>query len=300
MYHLPVLLHPSVDALDIKAGGVYVDVTFGGGGHSREILKRLDGKGKLYGFDQDVDAHANVPKEFDNFFLVPHNFRYLKKMLRVEGVKQVDGILADLGVSSHQFDEGERGFSFRADAPLDMRMDTEHGGQDARDIINTYSAERLQNILSEFGEVRNARTLAQAIVAERNKQAINTTGDLLRLAENYAMVPNKNRYYAQIFQALRMEVNEEMTALKEMLAQSAEILKPGGRLVVISYHSLEDRLAKLFIKKGNFDGADDSDMFGNVNRPLKAVNNKPIEPDATEIKLNPRARSAKMRVAVKS
>lgn len=296
MYHVPVLLKESIEALAIQPGGVYVDVTFGGGGHSREILKHLGEKGSLFGFDQDEDAARNLLED-KRFTFIPHNFRHLKRYLRLEGVKQVDGILADLGVSGHQFDEAERGFSFRFDTDLDMRMD-QNAPLTAQEILKRYSAEELQRVFGEYGEVRNARTLAQAIVKARALQAPATAGELLHIMEPH-IVGKRNRYLAQVFQALRMEVNDETGALRDLLQQCAEVLKPGGHLVVISYHSLEDRLVKNMFKKGNVEGKDEADIYGRRSLPFNALNNKPVEPTEEEIELNPRARSAKMRSALR-
>ena len=296
-YHIPVLLKESIDLLQVKKGEVYVDVTFGGGGHSKEILKRLEGNGKLYGFDQDEEAAANV-EENALFSFIPHNFRELKRMLRFEGVKGVDGILADLGVSSHQLDEAERGFSYRFDAKLDMRMNREDG-QTAANILNKYDATALQKVFSEYGELRNAKTLAEAIVEARFNKPFGIISDLLKVCEE-KKIGDKMRYLSQVFQALRIETNDELGALKDFLQQTLEVLKPGGRLVVISYHSLEDRLVKHFLKSGKFDGSIDQDFYGNISRPFEIVTKKSIEPSQEEIKRNPRARSAKMRAAIKN
>lgn len=293
MYHVPVLLAPSIAALVTNPGGVYVDVTMGGGGHTRAILDKLDGQGRLFAFDQDEDAVQNAPED-ERCTFIPQNFRHLKQFLRLEGVRQIDGLLADLGVSSHQFDEAERGFSFRFDTALDMRMD-QSVHQSAAEVLNRYSALELQRVFGEYGEVRNARTLAQTIVSARSARPIETAGDLVHLAEPLSF-GKRNRYLAQMFQALRMEVNDEMGALAELLRQSTELLRPGGRLVVLSYHSLEDRMVKNLLKKGNPEGTDTADLFGRVYLPFKSVTAKPVEPTEAEIEANPRARSAKMRI----
>jgi 16S rRNA (cytosine1402-N4)-methyltransferase len=299
MYHNPVLLEACLDGLAIRPEGVYVDVTFGGGGHSKAILNRLGEKGRLLAFDQDSDARANALAIDDKrLTFIDANFRYLQKYLRLYGVKGVDGILGDLGVSSHQFDTPERGFSTRFEANLDMRMN-QRSGLTARDIINTYSSEELHRLLGMYGELQNAKTAAQAIVAARANQAIETVNDLKAALQRYAPRGKENKYFAQVFQALRIEVNDEMGALQEFLMQSAEVLKPQGRLVVMSYHSLEDRLVKNFIGKGKFHGEVEKDLFGNDLKPLQSVTRKPIEASAEEITQNSRARSAKLRVAEK-
>ncbi len=295
-YHNPVLLHESVAALNIEKDGVYVDATFGGGGHSKYILEQLGPNGKLFSFDQDADAAANSLND-PRFNFVPANFRYLKRFLRLNGVKQVNGILADLGVSSHQFNEADRGFSYRFDADLDMRMD-QQADTTAADILNQYNENELIKILSEYGEVRNSKTLAKAIVDARRNKKFRTIQQFLSAIE-HVVRGNKARYLAQVFQALRIEVNEEMEVLKEFLEQCMEVLQPNGRLSVISYHSLEDRLVKNFIKKGNFKGEFIKDDYGNIFRPFKLIVKKAIEPPAEEIKRNPRARSAKLRIAEK-
>lgn len=303
MYHIPVLLKESIEGLAIKPEGVYVDLTFGGGGHSREILKHLD-TGKLFAFDQDEDAEANARNKdnpfFDNpkFQFIKANFRYLKKYLKLYKVHQVDGILADLGISSHQIDKASRGFSTRFDGELDMRMNQKQDFS-AKDLIAKYSEKDLHRILGIYGEIKNAKTLAQAIVAERIRNEIATTQDLKNILQRYAPRGAEFKYFAQVFQALRIEVNEEMKALEEMLVQSAEMLRVGGRLAVISYHSLEDRLVKNFIGKGKFHGEVEKDLYGNEIKPLEAVNRKPIEASEEEIKQNPRARSGKLRIAEK-
>ncbi|MCH2023501.1 MAG: 16S rRNA (cytosine(1402)-N(4))-methyltransferase RsmH [Saprospiraceae bacterium] len=294
-YHNPVLLKESIQGLNIKEGGVYVDVTFGGGGHSAAILNKLGDNGRLYAFDQDADATDNIIED-NRFRLLPHNFRYLKRFLRLEKVRKIDGLLADLGVSSHQFDTAERGFSFRFDAFLDMRMNQE-AELTAEKVLNSYSVNQLQHVFGTYGEVRNAKTLAHIIVNARSSGiAIKTIGDFVSVIDN-CIKGKRNRYLSQVFQALRMEVNEEIEALKEMLLQSTELLSEGGRLVVISYHSLEDRMAKNLIKKGTFENEVKKDIYGNYYMPLKAINKKIIVPTSEEIKQNPRARSAKLRIA---
>jgi len=295
-YHNPVLLNECIEGLNISPEGVYVDVTFGGGGHSAAMLKKIGEYGKLYAFDQDEDALKNVPND-NRFRLLPFNFRFLKQSLRLERVREVDGILADLGVSSHQFDTADRGFSFRFDADLDMRMN-QSGEITAKDILNSYSAEKLQNVLGFYGEVRNAKTLANVIVQARQQKKIERISELLRIMEPYIM-GKENRYLSQVFQALRMEVNDEIGALKDLLIQATDLLKPGGRLVVLTYHSLEDRLVKNWIKNGSFEDEPQKDEFGRYKCPLKAINKKPIQPSEEEIIVNNRARSAKLRVAEK-
>lgn len=292
-YHQPVLAQASVDMLNIKPAGVYVDVTYGGGGHSRLILEQLGPEGKLFGFDQDADAKANAIDD-PRFQFVPSNFRYLKRFLRLYGVLKVDGILADLGVSSHQLDVAERGFSYRFDAALDMRMNQEQEVS-AATVLATYSAEDLQEVLGSYGEVRNARTLAQHIVAERAVRPIRTIQDLLSVVD--PMIRGQRlRYLSQVFQALRIEVNDEMGVLEDFLAQSIEVLDDEGRLSVITYHSLEDRLVKNFLKSGNAEGKYEKDFYGNINRPFQVLTKKAILPTEQEIKENSRARSAKLRV----
>ncbi len=292
-YHEPVLLHQCMEGLQIDPEGIFVDATFGGGGHSRGILDQLSG-GKLFGFDQDQDARRNAEGINENIFsFIPVNFRYMKKYLRLNGVNNVDGILADLGVSSHQIDVPERGFSIRYDADLDMRMD-QRTALTARDIINTYDETALQGILSKYGEVRNAKTLAAALVAAR---PLTTVSQLKQVLKPLAPKHRENKYMAQVFQSLRIEVNDELSALEELLMQCEQLIKVGGRLVIISYHSLEDRLVKNFINKGNFQGMEQKDFYGNLLRPFTPVNRKPIVPSAQEIESNPRARSAKLRIA---
>lgn len=295
-YHIPVMLGPCIEGLAIDPKGIYVDLTFGGGGHSREILKHLD-EGNLYGFDQDIDAEANVPDD-PKFTFVQANFRDFKKYLRLYGVSQVDGVLADLGISSHQIDEPKRGFSTRFEGELDMRM-SQAVGLTAKEVLNTYEEGRLHKIFGIYGEIKNAKTLAQAVVSERALQPFTTTESFKRLLQRFAPRGKEFKYFAQVFQALRIEVNDEMGALEDMLLQAVEVLKPGGRLVIMSYHSLEDRLVKNFINKGKFQGEVEKDFYGNLIRPLEPVNRKAITADADEIKENNRARSAKLRVAKK-
>jgi len=293
-YHNPVLLQESVDALAIKEGGVYVDVTFGGGGHSKEILSRLGKNGKLFGFDQDPDAQNNVIDD-ERFVLIPENFRYISRFLRFHGIRKVDGVLADLGVSSHQFNEAERGFSIRFDGDLDMRMN-QKSKTSAKEIINTYSEEKLAEILFLYGELRNSRNIAKTIVEKREEQKIETSFQLKEVLQRYLPKAKEHKILAQIFQAIRIEVNEELEVLKEFLVQIPNLLKDEGRLSVISYHSLEDRLVKRFIRTGLFSGEPEKDVFGNSNEPLKKVG-KLIVPTPQEIKINNRARSAKLRIA---
>jgi 16S rRNA (cytosine1402-N4)-methyltransferase len=292
-YHVPVLADESVDYLLTRPDGIFVDVTFGGGGHSRLILDQLSPTGQLFGFDQDPDAAANALSD-DRFTFVAANFRDLRNYLRLYGVERIDGLLADLGVSSHQFDAAERGFSFRFDAPLDMRMNQE-GARTAADLVNELSAEDLQYVLGQFGEVRNARTLAHAIVAARTTRPVRTIGDFLTVVDPLVR-GQRNRYLAQVFQALRIAVNDEMEALSGLLQQATELLGPGGRLVVISYHSLEDRLVKNFLRAGRADGKPEKDFYGNIDRPYRILTRKPVQPSEEEITRNPRARSAKLRV----
>lgn len=296
VYHIPVMLAQCTEGLAIDPNGVYVDVTFGGGGHSREILKHLD-TGHLYGFDQDPDAEANIPED-SRFTFVAANFRDIKKYLRLYGVRQVDGILADLGISSHQIDEPTRGFSTRFEGELDMRMNPSQG-KSAKDVLNSYSEQDLHKILGMYGEVKNAKTLAQAIVSHRSENLFETTEGLTAFLKKYAPRGKEFKYFAQVFQALRIEVNDEMAALEEMLLGAIELLKPEGRLVVMSYHSLEDRLVKNLIQKGKFQGELDKDFYGNPIRPLEPVSRGAITASAEEIAENPRARSAKLRVAKK-
>lgn len=293
-YHQPVLLKEAVDGLNIKPNGIYVDVTFGGGGHSREILKRLDKEGRLYAFDQDPEAKRNVIDDA-RFTLIDQNFGNMKNWLRLAKVTKVDGILADLGVSSHQFDSEERGFSIRFDAPLDMRMDMQRK-QTAADVVNNYADEQLLQIMRQYGEVDNAKGIVRSIT---NARPINTSGELKDALQRHLIRGKEHKVLAQVFQALRIEVNEELVVLKNMLEQSASLLTESGRLVVISYHSLEDRLVKDFMRSGNFEGESNKDFFGNLLRPLKPLSGKPILPSEEEINRNNRARSAKMRIAIK-
>lgn len=299
VYHVPVLLHPTVDGLDIKPDGIYVDVTFGGGGHSREILRRLGPNGRLIAFDQDQEAWENKPDD-DRLTLVRHNFRFMEHFLHYLDIEYVDGILADLGVSSHHFDDAERGFSFRFDAPLDMRM-SKGMKHTAADIIANYDEASLTNILATYGEVQNPRKMAQILIKARTKGAIKTTGQLRELIEQTTPAKMQSKVLAQLFQALRIEVNQEMRALKQMLLQSVRVLKPGsGRLSVIAYHSLEDRMVKNLIKSGDpMIAQAEQDIYGAVNVPLEAVTRKAIVPDNDEIERNPRSRSAKLRIAVR-
>ena len=295
-YHNPVLLHASVDGLNIKPDGIYVDVTFGGGGHSKEILKRLGPNGKLFAFDQDEDALANALDD-ERFTLINENFRFIKRFLRFYGVKSVDGILADLGVSSHQFDVAERGFSTRFNAELDMRM-SQKNDLNAYRVVNEYDEANLKRVFLDYGELKNAPVLARTIVEAREEQPIKTTDKLKEVLAKYLPERVRNKILAQIYQAIRIEVNQEMDVLKEFLEQSLEILNPSGRLSVISYHSLEDRLVKRFMKNGMFEGEPERDFFGNFSVPFKTVG-KLVVPDAAEIKENNRARSAKLRIAEK-
>ncbi len=296
MYHNPVLLKQSVDQLAINPAGIYVDCTFGGGGHSREILSRLSDHGRLYAFDQDLDALANEIQD-SRFTLINQNFRYLENSLLLYGVSGADGILADLGVSSHQFDEAERGFSTRSDAPLDMRMNVMQT-LDARVVVNDYEEEQLADIFYYYGELREARKLAREIVHQRKTKRIETTEDLKNLF-SYIPQHKRNKFFAQLFQAIRIEVNQELEALKEMLQQAYRVLKPGGRLVVISYHSLEDRLVKRFLKNGMFEGEPERDVYGNYEKAFELLKSKATVPDESEIEENSRARSAKMRTGIK-
>lgn len=296
-YHVPVLLEESVGGLDIKHDGTYVDVTFGGGGHSRRILQELDGGGHLYSFDQDADAEKNVSPQ-DNFTFVRSNFRYLKNWMCYYGVDGLDGLLADLGVSSHHFDDETRGFSFRFDAPLDMRMN-KRGGENAADLVNERSEEELADMFYLYGELKNSRRIAKAIAKAREQKPILTTQDLMDATLPLFPKERGKKDMARMFQALRIVVNHEMTALKEMLASATELLKPGGRLSVITYHSLEDRIVKNFMKTGNAEGKTTQDFFGRVETPFRLVNNKVIVPSDEEQQVNPRSRSAKLRIAEK-
>lgn len=295
-YHEPVMLQECIEGLSINPSGVYVDLTFGGGGHSQAILQHLT-NGRLLAFDQDQDAVVNAEAiNHDCFEFIQANFRHCRKYLKLFGVKEVDGVLADLGVSSHQFNKAERGFSTRFDAELDMRMD-QQAELSAKTVVNTYEEAELQRILGLYGEVRNAKTLAAAIVAARANKEIKTVADLKSILDKYAKRGRENKYYAQVFQALRIEVNEELKALEEVLAQMESLIKPGGRLVVMSYHSLEDRLVKNFINKGNVEGVEDKDLYGNVYKSFDAINRKPITASEEELVRNNRSRSAKLRIA---
>ena len=296
-YHVPVLLDESIDGLAIQPGGIYADMTFGGGGHSKEILRHLGKKGHLYGFDQDADAEKNIVEDGRSTF-VRSNFRYVKQWMRYYGVEQIDGVLADLGVSSHHFDDETRGFSFRFDAPLDMRMNR-RAGLTAADVVNNYDEQQLADVLYFYGELKNARRTASQIVKARSQHRIETTGDLLRLLGADPESTQWKKEMARLFQALRMEVNHEMEALKEMLAGVTQMLRPGGRLVVITYHSLEDRLVKNVMKAGNAEGRVQQDFFGRAETPFRLVNNKVIVPTDEEQQRNPRSRSAKLRIAEK-
>lgn len=297
-YHVPVLLKESVDGLQISPEGIYVDVTFGGGGHSREILSRLGSKGHLYSFDQDADAEQNIPADEQKFTFVRSNFRYLRNWMRYYGVEGIDGLLADLGVSSHHFDDESRGFSFRFDAPLDMRMN-ERDGLTAADVCNRYSEEELARLFWLYGELKNGRRLANTIVKGRADHPIATVNDLITLVRPLIGANREKKDMAKVFQALRIEVNHEMEALHEMLDAAISCLKPSGRLVVLTYHSLEDRMVKNYMRSGNAEGKVEEDFFGNRLSPLRPVNNKVIVPDADEQERNPRSRSAKLRIAEK-
>lgn len=297
-YHNPVMLQECIQGLNIKPDGIYVDVTFGGGGHSREILKHLGPKGRLLAFDQDADAQKNLPKD-DRLTFIDQNFRYLKNNCRLQGAIPADGILADLGVSSHQFDQPERGFSIRFDADLDMRMD-QAGTLTAKHVVNTYTEEQLHRIFGIYGEIKNARTLAHTLITQRLNKPIETVDDLKKAIAKLIPKGKENKYLAQVFQALRIEVNQELEALKEFLEQTVDVLKTDGRLVVMSYHSLEDRLVKNFIAKGKFQGEVEKDFFGNQIKPLESITRKAIVASDEEIRLNNRARSAKLRIAIKN
>ena len=317
-YHVPVLLHDSIDGLNIQPRGTYVDVTFGGGGHSREILTRLDAEGHLYSFDQDADAENNLPhtapathaaagsdgaRQTDdipaNFTFVRSNFRYLNNWMRYYGVAQIDGLLADLGVSSHHFDDAKRGFSFRYDAPLDMRMN-KRAGATAADIVNTADERRLADIFYLYGELKTARRIAATIVKRRANNPILTTQDLMDTVQPLMARDREKKEMAKLFQALRIEVNHEMEALREMLLSATELLRPGGRLVVITYHSLEDRIVKNVMKSGNAEGRVEADFFGRIEKPFRQVNSRVITPSEAEQAANPRSRSAKLRIAEKT
>lgn len=294
-YHVPVLLGESIDGLNIKAGGIYVDVTFGGGGHSREIVTRLTGEAHLYSFDQDADAELNIIND-DRFTFVRSNFRYIKNWMRYHGVEKIDGLLADLGVSSHHFDDETRGFSFRFDAPLDMRMN-KRAGATAADIVNTYDEQRLADIFYLYGELKNARRIAAALVKARGEQKIETTNQFMKAVEKLFKQEREKKEMAKLFQALRIEVNHEMDALRDMLHGAIDLLAPGGRLSVITYHSLEDRMVKNIMKTGNIEGKMKQDFFGRIETPFRLVNNKVIVPSDEEQERNPRSRSAKLRIA---
>lgn len=294
-YHVPVLLQESIDGLNIKSDGIYVDVTFGGGGHSREILSRLGKNGHLYSFDQDADAEKNIIAD-DRFTFVRSNFRYLRNWMRYYGVETIDGLLADLGVSSHHFDDETRGFSFRFDAPLDMRMN-KRAGKTAADIVNEYDEAKLADVFFLYGELKNSRRIANAITAYRQQKRIETTGDLMAATEKLMRTEKEKKDLARLFQALRIEVNHEMDALRDMLNSASQLLKNGGRLSVITYHSLEDRIVKNVMKAGNAEGKIEKDFFGRVSSPFRLVNNKVITPQEDELQNNPRSRSAKLRIA---
>lgn len=297
IYHIPALLQESIEGLNIKPNGIYVDVTFGGGGHSKEILTHLDENGRLFGFDQDINAKQNILND-ERFTFVHGNFRYLSNFMRYYKIGGVDGILADLGVSFHHFDTAERGFSFRFESEMDMRMNP-FGKTDAKYIINTYTKENLAAILYQYGELRNSRRIAEAIVQKRSENEIKNTHEFIEIVTPFLSKKQEKKELTLIFQALRMEVNQEIEALKEMLTQTLPLLKTKGRLVVISYHSLEDRLVKNFMKTGNFDGKQEKDFFGNVHSPFSLISRKQIVPNEEEISVNPRSRSAKLRIAEK-
>ena len=299
VYHVPVLLKESVDGLNITEGGNFVDVTFGGGGHSKEIYSRMDKNGHLYSFDQDADAEKNADG-FDTkrFTFVRSNFRFLKNFMRYYGVEHIDGLLADLGVSSHHFDDSARGFSFRFEGKLDMRMN-QRAGMTAADVVNTYEEERLADVLYLYGELKQSRKIAAALVKARQEKPIETIGDLMEVSKTFFRNEREKKDMAKLFQALRIEVNHEMDTLKEMLKSATEMLKPGGRLVIITYHSLEDRIVKNLMKTGNVEGKEDKDFFGKVNTPYRLVNRQVIVPTDEEMARNPRSRSAKLRIAEK-
>ncbi len=297
-YHVPVMLHEAVDGMDIQPGGIYADLTLGGGGHTREILSRMNQNAHLYGFDQDEDAEQNIPSD-ERFTFVRSNFRYLSNFMRYYGADgKVDAILADLGVSSHHFDDSERGFSFRFDGKLDMRMN-KRAGRTAAELVNTLSEEKLADIFYLYGELKNSRKLASAIVKARTDKQIETIGDFLDIVKPMFGREREKKELSKVFQALRIEVNQEMEALREMLESSIRVLKPGGRLVVITYHSLEDRMVKNIMRTGNVEGRAEQDFFGRIQAPLRQVNNKVIVPGEDELKRNPRSRSAKLRIAEK-
>lgn len=296
-YHVPVLLGESIDGLNIKPGGIYVDVTFGGGGHSREIVSRLTGGAHLFSFDQDADAELNIIND-DRFTFVRSNFRYIKNWMRYHGIDHIDGLLADLGVSSHHFDDETRGFSFRFDAPLDMRMN-KRAGATAADIVNNYDEQELADVFFLYGELKNARRIAAALAKARSQQRIETTNQFMQAVEKLFKQEREKKEMAKLFQALRIEVNHEMDALRDMLRGATELLAPGGRLSVITYHSLEDRIVKNVMKTGNAEGKMKQDFFGRIETPFRLVNNKVIIPTQEEQKRNPRSRSAKLRIAEK-
>jgi len=296
-YHVPVLLQESIDGLSIKSDGIYVDVTFGGGGHSREILSRLGRNGHLYSFDQDADAEKNIIDD-DRFTFVRSNFRYLRNWMRYYEVEAIDGLLADLGVSSHHFDDETRGFSFRFDAPLDMRMN-KRAGRTAADIVNEYDEAKLADVFYLYGEMKNSRRIANAIATYRQQRKIETTADLMAATEKLMRTEKEKKDLARLFQALRIEVNHEMDALRDMLSSASQLLKTGGRLSVITYHSLEDRIVKNVMKAGNAEGKIEQDFFGRISSPFRLVNNKVITPNDDELLTNPRSRSAKLRIAEK-
>lgn len=297
-YHVSVLLKESVDGLDIQPDGVYIDVTFGGGGHSKEILRRLGPGGRLFGFDQDQDAEKNIVDD-DRFTFVRSNFRYVRQWMRYYGISQIDGLIADLGVSSHHFDDAERGFSFRFNSQLDMRMN-KRAGQTAADVLNDYTEERLADVFYVYGELKNARRVAAAIVKARQQHPFVTTNDLLQATEQLFQREREKKEVTKLFQALRIEVNHEMDALRDMLAGACRLLRPGGRLSVITYHSLEDRIVKNVMRTGNAEGRIEQDFYGRVKSPLHLINNKVVTPSDEELQANPRSRSAKLRVAEKS
>ena len=297
VYHIPVLLNESIEGMNLHADGIYADMTFGGGGHSKEILRRMGEDCHLYSFDQDEDAEKNIVDD-KRFTFVRSNFRYLRNFMRYYGVEQLDGILADLGVSSHHFDDSERGFSFRFDGKLDMRMN-KRAGMTAADIVNTYDEEKLADVFYIYGELKNSRKLAATIAKARQQKQITTLGEFLDIIKPLFGREREKKELAKVFQALRIEVNHEMEALKEMLYEATDLLKPGGRLVVITYHSLEDRMVKNLIKAGNIEGKVEQDFYGNVQSPFRAVNNKVIVPTDEEVNQNPRSRSAKLRIAEK-
>ena len=297
VYHIPVLLNESIEGMNLKANGIYADMTFGGGGHSKEILRRMGEDCHFYSFDQDEDAVKNIVDD-KRFTFVRSNFRYLRNFMRYYGVEQLDGILADLGVSSHHFDDSERGFSFRFDGKLDMRMN-KRAGMTAADIVNTYDEEKLADVFYIYGELKNSRKLAATIAKARQQKQITTIGEFLDIIKPLFGREREKKELAKVFQALRIEVNHEMEALKEMLYEATDLLKPGGRLVVITYHSLEDRMVKNLIKAGNIEGKVEQDFYGNVQSPFRAVNNKVIVPTDEEVNQNPRSRSAKLRIAEK-